>query len=227
MRKFAILFFIMCIGFGSLAKVTVSDQDLTKGEFNTMNLSSDESDYKLKLMNLQVDALGLVFFGPQFALDFQFANLVAVGPYVRWHYAGVLYRAVVTDWFSNASNVDVGSYSYGLQVKFLIPTGSGQHRPYIGLTAEKSQGEEIFISDVDSDMDRINSFEQNIYTFNLGYRYTSSSAFNLSVGLGVGIAQDTENIGFYAYDEDNYDSYPLETRVLPMLQLTLGWQLGK
>lgn len=221
------LFLIMFFAVESIAKLPVLNPDLSNRTFNNKSFSDNESDYRLKLMNLQVDALGLVFFGPQVSLDFQFANMIAVGPYVRWHYAGVLYRAVVTDWFSENSNVEAGSYSYGAQLKFLIPVGSGQHRPFIGLTAEKSQGEEVFVSEENSEDDRINSFEQNIFGFNVGYRYTSPSAFNLSVGLGVAVAQDTENIGFYASQEDVYDSYALETRVLPMIQLKLGWQLGK
>lgn len=191
-----------------------------------MNLSADDSDYRLKLMNLQVDPLGVIFYGPQVAFDFQFANLIAVGPYVRWHYAGVFYRAIVTDWFSESSNVEAGSFSYGGQIKFLIPAGSGQHRPFISLTAEKSQGEEIFISETNSGDDEIYSFEQFIFTFNGGYRYTAPSGFNLSASLGMGVAQDVENIHFYASDEDNYENIPLETRIIPMMQLTLGWQLG-
>jgi len=217
----------MCFALGSIAKEPILNQDFSNRMINNASSIGEESDYRLKLMNLQVDALGLVFFGPQVSLDFQFANLLAVGPYVRWHYAGVLYQAVVTDWFSESSVVDAGSFSYGAQFKFLIPTGSGQHRPFIGLTAEKSQGEEIFVAEESSGDDRINTFEQNIFGFNVGYRYTSPSAFNLSVGLGIAISQDTENIGFYDSDEDNYDSYSLETRVLPMIQLKLGWELGK
>mgnify|MGYP001043927210 CR=1 FL=1 len=197
-----------------------------KQNLNVYNGSSD-SDYDLSLMNLQVDPLGILFFGPQLSFDFQFANMITVGPYVRWHYAGVLYQAVVTDWFSESSNVSVESFSYGLQMKFLIPVGTGQHRPFFGLGAEKSQGEEVFDSEGPSGEDRIGTFEQNIYHFDFGYRYQSGSAFNLSVSLGLALSQDTENIAFYDSNEDNYDSYDLETRFLPLLQLQLGWQLGK
>lgn len=221
------LFIAMCFTLFSYAGLPNSNINLGNDDLNKVSISNDESDYRLKLLNVQVDALGLVFFGPQLSVDFQFGNLVAVGPYVRWHYAGIMYRAVVTDWFSENSSVEPGSYSYGAQVKFLIPTGNGQHRPFIGLTGEKSQGEEVFDSEDNSDNDRINSFEQNIFSFNFGYRYTSSGAFNLSVSLGIGIAQDTKNIGYYASQEDFYDSYDLETRVLPMIQLQLGWQIGK
>ncbi|MDY6801071.1 MAG: hypothetical protein SVU94_07580 [Bacteroidota bacterium] len=83
------------------------------------------TEYDLSLMNLQVDVLGIIFFGPQLTLDFQFANMIAIGPYFRWHYVGVFYQGVVTEWFSDETSTSVASYSIGGQAKFLIPTGSG------------------------------------------------------------------------------------------------------
>ncbi|NOQ26807.1 MAG: hypothetical protein GQ564_15715 [Bacteroidales bacterium] len=235
MRKcFTILLMLLFISINNYASernekldesLLVSNQYSTLSDFNK-TMSGSEEDYKLSLLNLQVDVLGPVFFGPLVSLDIQFANCIAIGPYVRWHYAGLLYQAVVTDWFTENSAVSLGSFSYGAQIKFIIPTGTGQHRPFIGVGAEKSQGKEI-ISEYLGGGDRINEFEQNIFHFDLGYRYTSSSAFNLSVGLGIGISQDTKQIAYNEGFEDMFDSYQLETRFLPMITLQLGWQLGK
>lgn len=226
------LMLITSINYASVKTEQLNESLLVSNQYSALSdynktMNSTEEDYKLSLLNLQVDVLGPVFFGPLVSLDVQFANMIAIGPYVRWHYAGVLYQAVVTDWFSDNSSVSLGCFSYGAQIKFLIPTGTGQHRPFIGLGAEKSQGKEIISNYWETGGDRINEFEQNIFHFDLGYRYTSSSAFNLSVGLGIGISQDTKQIAYNEGFEDFFDSYSLETRILPMITLQLGWQLGK
>ena len=106
-------------------------------EQNSISISPPASEYDLSIMNLQIDLLGILFFGPQVTLDFQFADMIAVGPYVRWHYAGVVYQGIVTDWFSAETTTSLASYSVGGQAKFLIPVGNGQHRPYIELGLEK------------------------------------------------------------------------------------------
>lgn len=199
-------------------------------ECNTMqhtqnSLLLSDTDYNLKLMNLQVDALGIVFFGLQIALDFQFANIVAIGPYMRWHYAGLLYQGVVTDWFSDQTTTSLASYSLGVQAKVLIPVGSGQHRPYVGFGFERSNGSDSW--DPGGTWGRrIYEYKSNVFSINLGYRLLTNSAFNLSAGIGIGISKDVENIGYYEFSEDETDYYNLETRVLPMVQVILGWQLG-
>ncbi len=198
----------------------VSDYSLSN-----YNLTSD-SDYRLSIMNLQIDALGFLFFGPQITLDFQFANMIAIGPYFRYHYAGLIYQGVVTDWFTDETTTSLASYSFGAQAKFLIPVGSGQHRPYLELGYEKSIGSDSW-DPGGTYGERIYEYESNVFHFNFGYRLLTNSSFNLSAAIGVGISKDTKNIGYYEFGEDPTDYYTLETRVLPMVQLMLGWQLGK
>ena len=211
----------------------VANEPISKSENNESNniqtirnsLSSSNSDYDLKSMNLQIDVLGIVFFGPQLALDFQFANIIAIGPYMRWHYAGVLYQGVVTDWFSDQTTTSLASYSLGMQAKVLIPVGSGQHRPYVGFGFERSNGSDSY--DPGGTWGRyIYEYKSNVFTINLGYRLLTNSSFNLSAGIGIGVSQDIESIGYYEFGEDDTDHYNLETRILPMVQLALGWQLG-
>jgi len=187
---------------------------------------SNDSEFDLALMNLQVDFLGIIFFGPQVTLDFQFANMIAVGPYVRWHYAGVFYQGMVTDWFSDGSSASLASYSLGVQAKVLIPVGTGQHRPYFELGYEKSRGSDSY-DPGGTYGEHIYEYESNVFHFNVGYRLLTESSFNLSAALGIGISKETKNIDYYEFDEGGVDYNALETRVLPMVQLIMGWQLGK
>ena len=190
---------------------------------NSISISPPASEYDLSIMNLQIDLLGILFFGPQVTLDFQFADMVAVGPYVRWHYAGVVYQGIVTDWFSAETTTSLASYSIGGQAKFLIPVGNGQHRPYIELGLEKSFG-----SDYKDFGDKyIYEYETNIFHFGAGYRMFTEGSFNLSASIAVGFAKDTKSIGYYESGEDYTDYYHLESRVIPIIQLMIGWQLGK
>ena len=205
------------------------DPILSLSDYDELNLSTfnvpSDSEYELSLMNLQVDVLGLVFFGPQVTLDFQFADMVAVGPYFRWMFGGVLYHAIITDWFSNESTASAASFGIGVQGKFLFPIGSGQHRPYLELGYEKSFGSDSW--DPGGTWGRrIHEYKSNVFHFNFGYRLLTESSFNLSAAIGIGISKETEHIGYYEFGEEPDDYYPLETRVLPMIQLTLGWQLG-
>lgn len=177
-------------------------------------------------MNLQVDVLGLFFFGPQVSLDFQFANMIAVGPYMRWHYAGLIYQGIVTDWFTAETTTSLASYSVGAQAKVLIPIGSGQHRPFVGFGYEKSFGSDSY--DPGGTLGkRIYEYETNVFHIDLGYRLLTNSSFNLSAGISIGISKDTKSIGFYENEEDVITNYDLETRILPMVQIILGWQLGR
>jgi len=192
-------------------------------EQNSISISPPASEYDLSIMNLQIDLLGILFFGPQVTLDFQFADMVAVGPYVRWHYAGVVYQGIVTDWFSAETTTSLASYSIGGQAKFLIPVGNGQHRPYIELGLEKSFG-----SDYEDSGDKyIYEYETNIFHFGAGYRMLTEGSINLSASIAVGFAKDTKSIGYYESGEDYTDYYHLESRVIPIIQLMIGWQLGK
>lgn len=222
-----LLMFIFVLQSFADEPINSSTLKLNSTLFNENSLSlSPTTDYDLSIMNLQFDVLGIIFFGPQITLDFQFANMIAVGPYFRWHYAGVFYQGVVTEWFSDETTTSAASYSIGGQVKFLIPIGSGQHRPYVEIGIEKSFGSDWYDSDGGYGK-YIYEYESNVFHFNAGYRLLTEGSFNLSAAIGVGLSKDTKSIGYYEEGEDYTDYYSLETRALPMVQLILGWQLGK
>lgn len=229
MRKLIPLLFILFFSLQNHATepVIFTNQNYNSNLISENSLSTPPStEYDLSLMNLQVDVLGIIFFGPQITLDFQFANMIAVGPYVRWHYAGVFYQGIVTDWFSAETTTSLASYSIGGQAKFLIPIGSGQHRPYIEVGFEKSFGSDWYDPGGNWGK-RIYEYESNVLHFNAGYRLLTDGSFNLSAAVGIGFSKDTKNIGYYEDGEGDISYYPLESRVLPMVQLILGWQLGR
>jgi hypothetical protein len=55
----------------------------------------------------------------------------------------------------------------------------------------------------------------------------TKSSFNLSVGLSLGVSTETENIDYYEFNNDFVDHNPTYSRFIGMLQVGLGWQLGK
>ena len=191
---------------------------------SSLNRASD-GDTRLAIMNLQLDLMGIVFVGPIVALDFQFANMIAVGPYFRYNYAGLIYQGIITDWFYESTVVDPASYGIGLQAKFLIPIRSGKNRPYLGFGIEKFKGGESY--DSGGTLGRhFWEYKANVYHFDFGYRLITDGSFNFTAGVSLGISQDTDNIDYYEYDELNVSYNTLETRFIPTIQVMLGWQIG-
>ena len=233
MRKLITIFLALILfSFNNYASDVIKDLNkdenllLSSYSLSDYNKSLISTEYDLSLMNLQVDVIGVLFFGPQVTLDFQFANMIAVGPYIRWHYAGLIYQGIVTDWFTDGTTTSLASYSFGAQAKVLIPVGTGHHRPYVEVGYEKSIGSDSW-DPGGTFSKRIYEYESNVFHFNFGYRLLTNSSFNLSAALGIGISKDTKSIGYYEFGDDPIDYYTLETRILPMIQLMLGWQLGR
>lgn len=220
------VFVLIIISINSYADdplLTLSEND--EVNLSTLNVPSD-SEYELGLMNLQFDIMGFVLFGPQIALDFQFADIVAVGPFFRWNYAGVVYQGVITDWFSSTTTVSPASYGIGVQGKVLIPVGSGMHRPYAGISYERFNGKDSY--DPGGEWgEHIYEYKSNVILLNFGYRLITESSFNLSIGLSLGPSIETENIDYYEEEPDIIDHNISNTRFIGMLQIGLGWQFGK
>ena len=203
---------------------SLSKYSLNLSDNNSFN--SLDTEYDLALMNLQVDVMGFVMFGPQVSLDFQFANMIAVGPFIRWNYAGVIYQGIITDWFTDGSTVSPASYGIGVQAKILIPIGSGMHRPYAGFSYERFRGKDSY-DPGGTWGNHIWEYKSNVMLVNLGYRMITESSFNLSVGVSLGISTETENIDYYEFGEGAVDYNPTYSRFIGMLQIGLGWQLGR
>ncbi|MFC2104603.1 hypothetical protein ACFLS4_04545 [Bacteroidota bacterium] len=203
----------------------LSNYSLTLSDYNR-HLNSFDTEYDLALMNLQVDVMGFFLFGPQISYDFQFANMIAVGPFIRWNYAGVVYQGIITDWFSDESTASPASFGIGIQAKVLFPVGSGMHRPYVGLSYERFRGEDSYDSG-GTDGKHIWEYKSNVMLVSFGYRMITDSSFNLSIGVSLGVSNETENIDYYEFDPGDIDYNILNTRFIGMLQIGLGWQLGK
>lgn len=189
------------------------------------NYQSSSSDVNLKLINIQFDPLGFIFFGPQLGVDFQFADMIAVGPYIRWNYAGVLYHGFITDWFSSDYLPGVGSYGIGIGVKFIPPIGSGRHRPYVDLGFEKFNGNESY-DEGGSYGKHTYEYKADIFHFGAGYRMVTESSFNMSIGFFIGISKETENYDYYEFESTKDYNSLSDPQVFPGIQLMLGWQFG-
>jgi len=192
---------------------------------STKLYQSSGSDAKLKLVNIQFDPLGFIFFGPQLAVDFQFADMIAIGPYARWNYAGVLYQGFITDWFTSDYIPQAGSYGIGVGVKFIPPIGSGKHRPYVDIGYEKFSGGESY-DPQGSYGEHIYKYKANVFHFGAGYRMVSESSFNLSIGFFIGISKETENYDYYEFESTKDYNSLADPQVFPGIQLLLGWQFG-
>ena len=204
--------------------LSVFASDPENHQINSHQLSS--SDVNLKLVNIQVDPLGFIFFGPQLSVDFQFADMIAIGPYARWNYAGVIYQGIVTEWFSNETSPSVASYGIGFGAKFIPPIGSGKHRPYVDVGFEKFKGKDSY--DPGGSFGRhYYEYKANVFHIGAGYRMITEGSFNLSIGITMLIQKETENFDYYEF-ESTVDYNSLEDpHVGALLQLALGWQLGK
>lgn len=188
------------------------------------SINPSESEYDLSLMNFQVDVLGIIFFGPQVSLDFQFADLIAVGPSFRWSYAGLFSQAMITDWWYEGRQTALDSYSFGAQAKILIPIGAGHHRPYVGIGIERYRNAKIIPSEDNRGKYTFES-KGNNYILNLGYRFIRDNGFNISFGVGIGITVESELNTYYENGEEG-DVYDLDTKMLGMLNLNFGWPIG-
>ena len=187
-------------------------------------LKLQDTQYTLQPVNIQLDVLGLMFFGAQLAVDFQFIDMIAVGPFFRWHYAGFLYHAAVTNWFDDGTTVNPGSFSVGGHAKVLLPLGTGKHRPMFIAGYERSSGSRW--RDPGGTWGKYTyEYESNVFHFGAGYRNISNSAFNLTIAAAIGISNEIKSIGYYDYGGE-IDSYMLETNVYPIIQIGLGWQFG-
>ena len=194
-------------------------------ESNSNLYQSSDSDVRLKLVNIQFDPLGFIFFGPQIGMDFQFANMIAVGPYVRWNYAGLLYQGEITEWFSNETTASVASYGVGIGAKIIPPIGSGRHRPYFDIGIEKFKGKESY--DPGGTYGRhYYEYKADIFHFGAGYRMLTESSFNMSIGFFIGIHKETENFDYYEFESTKDYNTLEDPRVFPGVQLMLGWQIG-
>lgn len=210
----------------STTKANEPEKTMSLSELsNETFYQSSSSDVNLKLVNIQFDPLGFLFFGPQLGVDFQFADMIAVGPYFRWNYAGVIYQGIVTDWFSNGTTPSVGSYGIGVGAKVIPPIGSGKHRPYVDIGFEKFKGKDSY--DPGGSYGRhYYEYKANVFHIGAGYRLVTEGSFNLSVGIIMAIQKETENFDYYEFESTIYYNSLEEPHVGAMLQLVLGWQLG-
>lgn len=188
-----------------------------------LNAKSDEC--KLAILNLQVDVLGVLFFGPQVSLDLQIGNFIAFGPDFTWHYAGFLFQGFMTEFFSDGTTIGMGTYGIGGHMKFLIPAGSGFNRPYVGFGYEKFIGEETY--EDESLGTKFSEYRSNVLHFDLGYKRLTEGSFNFSVGLSIAVSKVAWSGYYYESNPDDMEYYePGETMVFPLLQLAIGWQIG-
>ena len=230
MRRYLFFLMVAFFVFSNINVIAINPEITSKNEEKntkeTLSLSPSESNVRLKLINIQVDPLGFLFFGPQAGVDIQVANFFAIGPYVRWNYAGLLYQASITDWFTDNPYISPGSYGVGISAKIIPPTGSGKHRPYVDLGFERFKGEESW-STGGTLGDHIYQYKANIFHIGAGYRLVTEGSFNLSVGIFMGIYKEIENIDYYEVESEIDHNSLSDPVAYPGLQLQLGWQLGK
>jgi len=215
------------------------------GSNNLFKKYSRESvDYQLSPVNLQLDVLGVLFYGPQIVVDFQFLDMIAVGPSFRWMYAGLLFQALITDWFDSDEKIAPSTLSFGGQAKIFLPLGTERNRPFITAGYERifinySREEPAFtppwktgkkqykLAQFNQEYKKfICESESNGLYIGAGYRHFSSQKLNITAQLGFVFAKETKSIGYFEDDPEDIEEYELGTITMPVLQLVLGWQLG-
>jgi hypothetical protein len=201
-----------------------SNSPILNENFSTLELTPSD-EVRLAFMNIQIDVLGVLFFGPQVSLDFQIANFLAIGPDFTWHYAGFLYQGFMTEFFSDGTTLGLGTYGIGGHMRFLIPAGSGRNRPYVGFGYEKFYGEETY-DDWDLGM-KYSNYKSNVLHVDLGFKHLTEGSFSFSIGLSLAVSKVSESSYYYESNPDDINYYePGETMVFPLLQMAMGWQIG-
>ncbi len=223
--------------------LTLNEQVFSGGSVSLFKQSSRESgDYQLSPVNLQLDVLGVLFYGPQICVDFQLSDMIALGPSFRWMYAGALFQALVTNWFDSDYKISPSTLSFGGQAKLFLPLGTERNRPFITAGYERiyinySREEPVLVfpsktgntqykpAQFDQEYRKyiVESVSNGLY-IGIGYRHHSSQQFNISGQLGFIFAKETKSIGYYEEHPNVIEEYVPGTITMPVLQLVLGWQ---
>ena len=167
---------------------------------------SIESEYDLRPFNLQIDPVGILFYGPQVAINYQVQNRRTFGLNMRWHYMALFYN--MSSGFGLDLTLEPTSYSYGIETKLLFPIKDGPHRITVGIGLD-----EFIANREDHEENEITT----VFNVNVGYRLLTKARFNLSLVAGHGF-ELSSRLKSDVIDR-NYK--------VPFAQVQLGIQLGK
>lgn len=164
---------------------------------------------------------GLLFFGPTFRFEFRVGPSAVVDAHLRWAFAGVLYQALVTDFWYEDVTVLPYSLGVGTGFKFLLGNPDRPHRFYAGSIIEYNYGGST------SDFGKEERNHAVVIGGDLGMRWRSETGFMFSLGIQPAVAFVVKDGYFYEESPDVWHDYGFSVRPAPILELSIGWEFGK
>lgn len=167
---------------------------------------------------ININALGLLQFGPIIQGEYKVAERGYVTPHIRIPYLGLLYHVINWDDRSDEVQVSPAALGIGMGYKYLMPVDKGAW--YIGGGAEYSFGS----SKGDDGNEWESSFSNVALMSNGGFRWRWPEKNKvLSVGAYIGIYSALRDEWWYVSDPGRtYDER--STTGLFMLELAFGWE---
>ncbi len=167
--------------------------------------------------------LGFFQFGPMVDIGPRVGNSSFIDFHFRWAYAGLLYQVIESDGFEN--DVDTNSYGVGIRFTHLLLKPGSPHCIYIGGAFEITRGgSEYSYSDYSSE-NFTREWKGRTLVFNMGYRWRFPSGFFMQLGGYAGFHDQYE--AEITYENGYSKKNPEKTRVIAMLEFSIGTEFGK
>jgi hypothetical protein len=180
-----------------------------------------ESGTELGKTAFSINLGGILFFGPTFRFEFRVAPSVLVDAHLRWAFAGLLYQALVTDFWYEDAFVLPYSLGVGAGFKALMGNPNRRHRFYVGSVVEYNYGGST------NDYGREERNHAFVLGADLGMRWRSETGFMFSLGIQPAVAFVFIDGYYYEDNPDVWYDYGFSVRPAPILELSIGWEFGK
>ncbi len=170
----------------------------------------------MEALNLVLNPLGFVQFGPLAQLEFCFSPGLYGLAHVRMHGLGLLSHLLAS------AEPEYYAFAVGTGLRYFFVSSQVPHAPYVGFIAEF--GYNPYFGDVDTIWEYAGTSMYLTFAANGGYRWRFGS-FLVQVGAYAGISPTLYSQWHYltspsvAYDGD------LDVLFFGMLEVSIGWEL--
>lgn len=214
----------------STPSLVLSGEDGITEDIDLTASSLDESSFlappqgsstELGKTAFNINLAGLLFFGPTFRFEFRVGSSSVIDAHLRWAYAGVLFQALVTDFWEEDGRVLPYSLGVGTGFKALLGNPSGRHRFYVGSVIEYNFGGST------SDYGKEERNHALVVGGDIGMRWRSETGFMFSLGFQPAVAFVFIDGYYYEENPDTWYDYGFSVRATPLLELSIGWEFGK
>jgi hypothetical protein len=170
----------------------------------------------MKALDLLVNPLGFLQFGPVVQLDFRITPALYGNAHVRLHGLGLLSHLILD------SEPQYYAFAVGGGVRYFFVSQYVPHAPYVGFIAEF--GYNPYFGDVDTAYEYEGTSLYLTFVANGGYRWRFGT-FILQVGAYAGVSPTISSQWHYLSTPSVSREGDLTTVFFGMLELSIGWEL--